>query len=163
MIKEERDFNMLDWWKKVILDNYVNFSGRARRAEYWYFTLMHWLIIISLGLLSVILSAIFKNSDLVSIPLILIVLYFLATFLPSLAVLVRRLHDTGKSGWWILAPAIPIVGNIASIVLFVFCCIEGDSFPNDYGPDPKNPNGAIGYNGAYSILNSYENSDRNQR
>lgn len=163
MIKEERDFNILDWWKKVVLDNYVNFSGRARRSEFWYFTLMHWLIIICLGVLTALLSAIFKNSSLVSIPIILIALYFLATLLPSIAVAVRRLHDTGKSGWWLLAPAIPFVGNIASIVLLVFYCIEGDSFPNDYGLDPKNPNNAIGYSGPYSILNSYENSDRNQR
>jgi uncharacterized membrane protein YhaH (DUF805 family) len=61
-------------------------------------------------------------------------LYLLATFLPSLAVTVRRLHDTGRSGWWWLIAFVPVIG---AVVLIVFMCLEGTHGPNAYGPDPK--------------------------
>ena len=67
----------------------------------------------------------------------LYVIYFLAILIPSLAVIVRRLHDIGKSGWFYFVSLIPFIGSIWLIILFA---TEGDKGPNQYGPDPKNPN-----------------------
>ena len=113
----------MNWYLKA-LKNYVNFQGRARRKEYWMFVLFN--IIISLILTVVELSA---NID----PL-LTGLYSLFILLPSLAITVRRLHDTGKSGWWILISLIPIVG---SIILLVFTCLDSEGNDNHYGSNPK--------------------------
>ena len=99
--------------------NYANFSGRARRSEYWYFTLFHFLINFAVGLLRI--PAV---SSLVA----------LALFIPSLAVGVRRLHDIGKSGWYILIALVPLVG---AILLLVWECRDSDPGSNLYGPNPK--------------------------
>lgn len=122
----------MNWYLKVIRDNYVNFSGRARRQEYWMFYLFHIIIIFTLGLISGMLV------EATDSPAVFIVLglYVLATFLPTLAVTVRRLHDTGKSGWYYLLSLIPYIGGI---IIFVFTVQNGDVGSNQYGPDPKNP------------------------
>jgi len=140
---------------KDVLKKYAVFSGRARRAEYWYFFLFNILIAILINLIS---GAIFKNN-------IIGGLYSLAVFIPGLAVGVRRLHDTGKSGWYLLLAYVPfalmipiflltLVGSfnpsilsIAGIVMLAalgFCIWflvlmvrKGDVGPNKYGPDPK--------------------------
>src|ERR1700742_1038593 len=101
---------------------YVNFSDRASRSEYWYWTLF-------VALVSVVTTIIDKQLDVGIVSTIAT----LATFLPGLAVSVRRLHDIDRSGWWLLISVIPIVGLI---VLLVFDCTEGTSGPNKYGPDP---------------------------
>ncbi len=123
----------MEWYLKVVRDNYANFTGRARRQEYWMFVLFNALIvfalIISLGFIGYLIDV----PEIVS----LYVIYILAVFIPSLAVAVRRLHDTGKSGWFYLVGIIPIIGSIWLIVLFA---TEGDSGPNEYGPDPKKLN-----------------------
>jgi uncharacterized membrane protein YhaH (DUF805 family) len=118
---------MLDYYLKVVRDNYANFNGRARRSEYWYFYLFN-----------LIISAILEVVDYFIGTEIGIVggIYSLAVFVPSLAVLVRRLHDTGKSGWYVLLVFFIIIGWIW---LFVLTCTEGDHGPNEYGDDPKNP------------------------
>ncbi|NDI98684.1 DUF805 domain-containing protein [Flavobacterium sp. LaA7.5] len=116
---------MIEWYLKVVRDNYANFSGRARRSEYWYFTLCNLLIILVLFLISMAIG---------TIGLILYILYALAVLVPSLAVIVRRLHDVGKSGWFYFISLIPIIGSIWLLVLF---CTEGDKGPNQYGEDPK--------------------------
>lgn len=139
MEKEEKDFNMFDWWKKVVLENYANFSGRARRAEFWWFNLVNFIVYMVCFLLIIVTTSIAPKSGLSLIPTVLMVVYILGTAIPSLAVAVRRLHDTGKSGLLILLPAIPFVGSIASIVLLVFYCLEGETGANQYGVDPKNP------------------------
>jgi uncharacterized membrane protein YhaH (DUF805 family) len=109
----------MNWYLKV-LQNYVTFSGRARRKEYWMFTLVN--VIISI-VLAIIDGLIFDN------PVgILRGLYSLAVLLPSLAVAVRRMHDVGKSGWFILIP----------IYNLILACTEGEHGENAYGPDPKN-------------------------
>jgi uncharacterized membrane protein YhaH (DUF805 family) len=113
----------MQWYLKV-LKNYVGFGGRARRKEYWMFFLFNVIISIVLA----ILDAIMGTESLLN------GIYSLAVLLPSLAVTVRRLHDTGRSGWWILISLIPLIG---AIVLLVFTCLEGDSYENDYGQDPK--------------------------
>lgn len=117
---------MIEWYLKVVRDNYANFSGRARRSEYWYFLLFNLIILIALFGLSALIG---------SVGMILYVIYALATFVPGLAVVVRRLHDINKSGWYYFVGLIPIVGGIWLIVLLA---TEGDNGPNQYGPDPKN-------------------------
>lgn len=104
-------------------DNYVNFSGRARRQEYWMFILFHVIAIVVLAMVSVALDNFYA-----------VVIYAIATVLPTLAVLVRRLHDVGKSGWFIFVRLIPLIG---SIWLFVVLVSEGEHGFNQYGHDPK--------------------------
>lgn len=111
-------------WYLSVLSNYANFSGRARRSEYWYFVLFNFLV----GILAYIVGAIFKQGPLLN------GLYSLAVFLPSLAVLVRRLHDTGRSGWWWFIVFIPLLG---ALVLIIYTAEAGSIGPNKYGPDPK--------------------------
>jgi uncharacterized membrane protein YhaH (DUF805 family) len=111
-------------WYLAVLKNYVGFSGRARRTEYWMFTLVN--VIISLVLQIIALAA---------HPVIYIeYIYALAVLVPGLAVLSRRLHDSGKSFWWVLIGLIPLIG---AIVLLVFMCLPGTRGPNQYGSDPK--------------------------
>ena len=118
---------MLEWYLKVVRDNYANFSGRARRSEYWYFRLVSFLIALLLILLMFAIG---------SPAVYILVIYSLATIVPSLAVTVRRLHDVGKSGTYIFMSLVPIVGGILVLIaLFT----EGTYGPNQYGPDPKNP------------------------
>ncbi|MNI51531.1 Inner membrane protein YhaI [compost metagenome] len=113
----------MQWYLKV-LQNYVGFQGRARRTEYWMFFLFNFIIGIVLGILGAIIGL--GNG--------LNYLYSLAILLPSLAVGVRRLHDTGKSGLWLLIALVPFVG---AIVLLVFMCLDSEEGTNQYGPNPK--------------------------
>ncbi|WP_217235351.1 DUF805 domain-containing protein [Streptomyces sp. AC555_RSS877] len=110
-------------WFIEALKKYAVFSGRARRKEYWMYTLFVAIIYIVLA----ILAAVTKQ------PLIAVVFY-LAILLPSLAVTVRRLHDTGRTGWWVLIGLVPLVG---AIVMLVFLCSEGESGANKFGANPK--------------------------
>ena len=113
----------MKWYLKVVRDNYANFEGRARRKEYWMFTLFHIIFIYALAFLSGVLVGITE----VAAFLALYVIYVLAVLVPSIAVSVRRMHDVGKSGWYILIP----------IYSFILAVTEGDKGPNEYGPDPK--------------------------
>ena len=115
---------MFEWYKKVVFENYANFSGRARRSEYWYFTLVNTIIY----LISTITSLKFPYFSLVYL------VYNLAILLPSLAVGIRRMHDVGKSGWFLFIALIPLVGAIWLLVLFF---TEGNRGENQYGSDPK--------------------------
>jgi uncharacterized membrane protein YhaH (DUF805 family) len=117
---------MIDWYLSVLRDNYANFSGRARRSEYWYFTLCQCIMYIAMILLGVAIGGDFEF-----VPFFL---YLLATIIPYLAVLVRRLHDSGKSGWYFFVRLIPFVGTIWLLVLL---CTNGDIGSNQYGYDPK--------------------------
>lgn len=121
---------MIEWYKKVVFVNYTNFSGRARRSEYWYFNLMNLIILIFAAIIDNVAGINFAPVPYG--PLYLLVA--LGTFLPGLAVAVRRLHDVGKSGWFYFIGLIPLVGTIWILVLF---CTEGESGPNQYGSDPK--------------------------
>ena len=127
---------MIEWYKKVVFENYANFKGRARRSEYWYFALANGLISILLIVIGAIIGAIF--GDAVTGGIIgyaFFGLYTLATIIPTLAAVVRRLHDVGKSGWFYFICLVPLVGSIWLLILLF---TEGDSGPNDYGQDPKN-------------------------
>ncbi|MBQ4818929.1 DUF805 domain-containing protein [Aquimarina sp. MMG016] len=123
----------MNWYLKVLKENYANFEGRARRKEYWMFTLFNVLIILGLYVLAMVFLFMEINA-LASVFGILYVIYALGVLVPGLAVAVRRLHDTGKSGWMILVGLIPLIGGIWLLVLYV---TEGDKGDNEYGPDPK--------------------------
>jgi uncharacterized membrane protein YhaH (DUF805 family) len=127
---------MVEWYKKVVFENYANFKGRARRSEYWYFTLVQFIILVSVIILGSIAGSLFGNAlSGLFVGYMVFVIYSFATVLPTLGVVVRRLHDVGKSGWFYFISLIPVVGGIWLLVLL---CTEGDSGPNDYGQDPKN-------------------------
>jgi uncharacterized membrane protein YhaH (DUF805 family) len=123
--------------------NYVNFSGRARRSEYWYWVLFAVIVaIIAIYLdmryfpewvtASAAVAEGTASAQATGGPITALV--GLGLFLPGLAVTVRRLHDTDRRGWWILLGLIPIIGII---VLIVFYCTAGTPGPNRFGPDPK--------------------------
>ena len=117
-------------WYLQVLKKYAEFNGRARRKEYWIFALFNAIFLI--------LAAIIDNgvgTTMAGLPYGLFYsVYALGVIIPSLAVGVRRLHDTGKSGWFLLIALIPIVGGIWLIVLF---CTEGVAGQNEYGANPK--------------------------
>ncbi len=119
---------MFDWYKSV-LSKYAEFGGRARRSEFWYFTLVNIIILI---VLEVLASAIHGSVGVVFLALASI--YALAVFVPTLAVTVRRLHDTGRSGWWYFIALVPAVGVI---ILLVFECADSVPGTNQWGPNPK--------------------------
>lgn len=112
----------------AVLRKYADFSGRARRAEYWMFALIN--LLISIGL-AIIDTAVLGMEGSVGV---LGSLYGLAVLIPSLAVGVRRLHDTNRSGWWLLIGLIPVLG---AIVLIIFFVQDSDPGVNQYGPNPK--------------------------
>lgn len=118
----------MEWYLKA-LRNYANFEGRARRKEYWMFFLFNFVIAIVLGIVDGMLGM--KTSSGFGI---LGMLYSLAVLVPGIAVGIRRLHDTDKSGWWMLIALIPFVG---AIVLIVFLATDGNSGSNRFGADPK--------------------------
>lgn len=110
-------------WFVEVLKKYAVFSGRARRKEYWMFTLIYTVIAI---VLSVVDMAVIGSN-------ILVPILTVALFLPALGVTIRRLHDTGRTGWWVLISIVPLVGLI---VMLVFLCSDGGD-TNKYGPNPK--------------------------
>ena len=121
----EENYSIVDWFKKS-MKNYTNLSGRARRKEFWYFVLVQ----IGLTVLAMILDKVVFGSESE---------FFngcvaLVMFVPSITVGVRRLHDTGRSGWWLLLPVVPLIGLI---MLLVFFAIETDFKTNQWGPPAK--------------------------
>ena len=115
----------------VLKTNYANFNGRARRSEYWYYTLFTIIVELVLTVIQKLTSGVPVVGMIVNI---LIVIIGLALFIPGLALCFRRLHDTGRSGIWILIGLIPLIGEIILIVFFVQDSQPGD---NKYGANPK--------------------------
>ena len=113
----------MNWFLDVVKNKYASFSGRARRQEYWMFTLFY---IIGYVVLAVI--------DAVVGTMVLALIYSLALLLPSLGVAIRRLHDTNRSGWWFLINLVPLVGML---VYLYFMVSEGERGANRFGEDPK--------------------------
>lgn len=103
--------------------NYVNFSGRASRSEYWWWALFNFLVSFCAG----IIDGLFQIEFFTYIALA-------ALLLPGIAVAVRRLHDIGKSGWWLFLALIPLVG---SIILLVWYCQDSQMYANEYGYVPN--------------------------
>lgn len=122
----------MNWYLKV-LKQYADFSGRARRKEYWMFILFHIIFLIAAMVIDMLVGTTF---GVLSYGLVY-VLYSLALLVPSLAVIVRRLHDTNRSGAWIFIGLIPLIGGIWLLVLM---CLEGTQGENKYGQDPKKEN-----------------------
>lgn len=116
-------------WYLTALKKYVQFSGRARRKEYWFFVLFNMLISIALTFVDGITGTLNTETGMG----LLSGLYGLAVLIPSIAVGFRRLHDTGRSAWWLLILLIPLIGII---VLFVFL-VQDSEEDNEYGGSPK--------------------------
>ena len=108
---------------KSAMGQYAGFSGRARRSEYWWFSLFTMLVYIAAVAIDAVLGV-----------QVVTVIAALGLFLPGLAVLIRRLHDTGRSGWWFFIGLIPLIGGI---VLLVFAVTDSQPGTNEYGPSPK--------------------------
>ena len=105
-------------WYLLVLQKYATFNGRARRSEYWYFTLFSIIISIALKISDSWLNTQFLES-----------IYSFAVLVPGIAVAVRRMHDVNKSGWYCLIP----------IYNLILACTNGTEGPNEYGRDPKRP------------------------
>ena len=119
----------MKWFTKVVFNNYRNFSGRACRKEFWIYNLSYIIVLLASLAYGCILSPLMETSA----ELMLSVLgaaYASALAIPSAAVMVRRLHDTGKSAWWLLFLLIPLAGTVCILVLL---CIKGSGRANRYG------------------------------
>ena len=117
-------------WYLEVLKKYAVFSGRARRKEYWYFFLFNIIILLVLSFIDGMTGTFIYEAGLG----LLGGIYALAVLIPGIAVAVRRLHDTDRSGWWLLIGLIPILGTIA---LLVFMLQDGKPGENQYGANPK--------------------------
>jgi uncharacterized membrane protein YhaH (DUF805 family) len=126
---------MNEWFLDILKHKYADFNGRARRKEFWMFSLFYFIILFATLMLAVIGGAI--SETLGALLIILPVLVALGLVVPSLAISVRRLHDTGHSGWFILLNIIPIINWVGWIVLLVFYCTDSEPGDNQYGPNPK--------------------------
>ena len=120
---------------KSFWSNYATFKGRARRSEYWFIQLFLIITNVAVGAIDLVLM----NGDVDRFIAnggggIVGLVWILVTIVPALAVLVRRLHDTGKSGWWVLMGFVPFAG---AIVLFVFTVLDSTPGENKYGLSPK--------------------------
>ncbi|CAB3768266.1 membrane protein [Burkholderia sp. MSh2] len=115
---------------RTVLNKYATFEGRARRAEYWYFALLSCI----LSIVGQVIGAVGRDAGVITLLLLgVIFLISLALIIPGIAVSVRRLHDTGRSGWFLLIGLIPIIGGI---LLLVWMCSRGTEGPNRFGADP---------------------------
>jgi uncharacterized membrane protein YhaH (DUF805 family) len=117
-------------WYLEVLKKYAVFNGRARRKEYWYFFLFNMLISIVLGIVDVMVGSFDPEAGIG----LLGGVYMLAVLIPGIAVTVRRLHDTGRTGWWFLIVFVPLIG---AIVLLIFMVLDSEAGDNEYGQNPK--------------------------
>jgi len=124
----------VDWAKRPVTEKYADFSGRAPRAEYWWFVLAEVVVLIIAKILDGIIGSDIGGSG----SGIFYILVCLALLVPGIAVSIRRLHDTDKTGWWLLIAFVPIIG---AIVLIVFMVQEGTAGSNQYGPNPYGEGG----------------------
>lgn len=118
-------------WYLEVLNKYAVFSGRARRKEYWFFVLFNILISIMLNIVDGLTGTLNPVTGIG----VLGGVYMIAIMIPGIAVAVRRLHDTGRSGWWLLISLIPVIGGL---VLLYFLVLDSDPETNEYGECPKN-------------------------
>jgi uncharacterized membrane protein YhaH (DUF805 family) len=117
-------------WYIGVLKKYAVFDGRARRKEYWFFFLFTIIVSVILAIIDNLTGTYSAQAHIG----LLGGLYALGTLLPGIGVTIRRLHDTGRTGWWILIAFVPIVGGI---ILLIFMVLDGNPGENKYGPDPK--------------------------
>jgi uncharacterized membrane protein YhaH (DUF805 family) len=141
----EPDLGFFGYFKRAMTSYFFNFSGRARRMEYWSFWVAPVLIYVVLGILLAIGMSTSANSQspngLTVISIILLVVFVLATIIPGIAVQVRRLHDVGQSGWILLLliviSFVPVLGLLSFVAYIVLGCIDSQPGSNKYGPPPK--------------------------
>ena len=114
----------------MAVKNYAGFTGRARRKEYWFFILFYLIFSIVLMFVDGATGSLNANTGIGLFSGI----FTLAMFIPSLAVAIRRLHDTDRTGWWILINFLPLIG---SLIFLVFMVLDGTPGDNRYGPSPK--------------------------
>lgn len=129
--------NLWTYFTETLTRNYANFQGRARRAEYWGYTLFWWIALILAVILDLVLSfALFGQNEYgePNIVLVVTILFLLGTAIPNIALWVRRFHDLDLSGWMYLLNFVPYVGGL---ILFVFSLIDGKPETNKHGPSPK--------------------------
>jgi len=117
-------------WYLEVFKKYAVFSGRSRRKEYWYFVLFNLIACIILAIIDVLTGTYSAHTGMG----LLGAVYGLAVLVPGIAVSVRRLHDTGRSGWWLLLAFIPVIGGL---VLLIFMLQDSKPGENQYGPNPK--------------------------
>jgi uncharacterized membrane protein YhaH (DUF805 family) len=117
-------------WYVEVLKKYAVFTGRAQRAEYWWFALFNLLIMLALTFIDSLIGTYSVDAGLG----LFSGLYALAVLLPGIGVAIRRLHDTSRSGWWLLIGLVPLVGAIVLIIFFVMDSTPGE---NQHGPNPK--------------------------
>jgi uncharacterized membrane protein YhaH (DUF805 family) len=120
----------MHWFIEALTKKYATFEGRARRSEYWYFMLFYFLAVVVLSFIDVFTGMYNEEYGFG----LLSALFMVATILPSLAVTVRRLHDTDRSGWWVLLNLIPFIG---AIIVLVFTVLDSQPGANRFGPNPK--------------------------
>ncbi len=128
----------MSWFLKG-LKQYADFSGRARRQEYWMYMLFYSIFGIILYGVTVIGMAM-QSEGIILLGMGIYILYTLALLVPTLAITVRRLHDTGRSGFWYFIGFVPLVGGI---ILLVFCCLDSENGNNQWGLNPKNSDSMI--------------------
>lgn len=125
-----KNYNFITAYKSMFL-KYSEFSGRSRRSEYWKALITDHIV----TLISIALLALFAFSEaLVNMWSFLITLYGYAVIVPELALTIRRLHDTGRSAWWLLIVLVPLIGVI---VLLIFMFLDSQPGTNKYGKNPK--------------------------
>ena len=117
-----------EWYIKCVTTDYFKFQGRARRKEYWMFTLFSFIIYMILFIIFAKIMSLPKGY------MITAAIYTLAVFFPTLAVTIRRLHDTNRSGWWSLLVIIPVIGIL---ILLIFMLLDSTPSNNNYGENPK--------------------------
>jgi len=122
-------------WYLTALKKYAVFAGRARRREFWFFTLFNTLIVVALAMIDMFTGTFDEDVGLG----LLSGVFAVATIAPSIGVTVRRLHDTDRSGWWYLLGFVPLIGVL---VVLVFMCLDGTPGSNRFGPNPKEGSGA---------------------
>jgi uncharacterized membrane protein YhaH (DUF805 family) len=115
----------------TVWQKFAEFTGRSRRQEYWMFILFHMIIVFAAALVFGIIDSFVFGTTVLGF---LLYVYAAAVLIPALAVMVRRLHDTNRSGWWVLISFVPLIG---SIILLVFMVEDSQRFENQYGPSPK--------------------------
>ena len=118
-----------------VVRQYAVFTGRARRREYWMFTLFYLIFAFALGAVDAVIGTFNETLGLGLFSGLLV----LALLLPSIGVSIRRLHDSGRTGWWLLISLIPLIGPL---VLLVFMVLDSQPGSNRYGPNPKDNGGA---------------------
>ncbi len=123
-------------WYLGVLKKYAVFDGRARRKEYWFFALFNLIAMIILSMV----DATIGTYDMESGFGVLSTIYGLAVLLPSIGVGIRRLHDTDRSGWWLLIAFVPLIGGI---VLLIFAVLDSTPGDNRFGPNPKGVEGGV--------------------